>query len=61
MIGNHLVLEFLEDNKGGSVYKAYLVIQGFSQILGIDYGATFAPILKTASLCLIVALACKNN
>lgn len=35
--------------------------QGFSQIPGIDYGATFTPVLKTASLCLIATLACKNN
>lgn len=60
-IGNRWVLEFKEDNKGGSVYKARLVTQGFSQIPGVDYGATFAPVLKTASLCLIAALACKND
>jgi hypothetical protein len=60
-IGNHWVLEFKEDNKGGPVYKAHLVAQGFSQIPGVDYGATFAPILKTASLRIIAALTCKNN
>lgn len=50
-----------EDNKGGSAYKARLVTQGFSQIPGVDYGATFTPVLKTASLRLIVAFACKND
>jgi hypothetical protein len=33
-IGNWWVLEFKEDNKGGSAYKARLVAQGFSQIPG---------------------------
>jgi hypothetical protein len=60
-IGNRWVLEFKEDNKGGPVHKARLVAQGFSQIPGVDYGATFAPVLKTASLRIIAALACKNN
>lgn len=60
-ISNRWVLEFKEDNKGSSIYKAHLVAQGFSQIPGIDYGATFAPVLKTTSLCLITALICKNN
>jgi hypothetical protein len=60
-IGNRWVLEFKEDNKGGPVYKARLVAQGFSQIPGVDYGATFAPVIKTASIRFIAALACRNN
>jgi hypothetical protein len=60
-IGNCWVLEFKDDNKGGPVFKARLVAQGFSQIPGIDYGATFAPVLKTASVRLISAIACKND
>ena len=49
-IGCHWVLEFKEDNKGGSVYKAQLVTQGFSQVPGIDYGATFTPVIKPATI-----------
>lgn len=60
-IGNRWVLEFKEDNKGGPTQKARLVAQGFSQIPGVDYGATFAPVLKTASVRLISALACKHD
>jgi hypothetical protein len=60
-IGNRWVLEFKDDNKGGPTHKARLVAQGFSQIPGVDYGATFAPVLKTASVRLISAIACKNN
>ncbi|KAG2065545.1 hypothetical protein BDR04DRAFT_1121776 [Suillus decipiens] len=44
-IGNCWVLEFKADNKGGPIHK----------------GATFVPVLKTASLHLITAIACKNN
>jgi hypothetical protein len=60
-IGNRWVLEFKEDNKGGSTYKARLVAQGFSQIPGVDYGTTFAPVIKTASVRFITALACRND
>lgn len=59
--GNRWVLEFKKDNKGGSAYKACLVAQGCSQIPGVEFGATFAPILKTSSIQLISALACKND
>ena len=48
-----LVIEFKEDNKKGSVYKAHLVAQGFSQVLGIDYGATFTSIVKPAMVKLL--------
>lgn len=57
----HWVLEFKEDNKGGSVYKARLIAQGFSQVPRVDYGATFAPIVKPASIHLLAALACQKD
>ena len=60
-IGCCWVLEFKEDNKGGSVYKARLVAQGFSQVPGVDYGATFAPVIKSASVRLLAALACQQD
>ena len=60
-IGCRWVLEFKEDNKGGSVYKARLVAQGFSQVPGIDYGATFAPVIKPATVRLLAALGCQND
>lgn len=60
-IGSRWVLEFKEDNKGGSSFKARLVAQGFSQIPSIDYGAMFAPVLKTVSLRVIASVACKKN
>jgi hypothetical protein len=60
-IGCRWVLEFKDDKKGPSVYKACLVAQGFSQVPGVDYGATFAPVIKPASVRLIVALACQQD
>lgn len=59
--GCRWVLEFKEDNKGGSAYKACLVTQGFSQVPGVNYGATFAPVVKPATVRLLVALACIND
>ena len=60
-IGCPWVLEFKDDNKGGSVYKAQLVAQGFSQVPGIDYGATFAPVIKPATVRLLAALGCQHD
>ena len=55
------VLEFKEDNKGSSVYKAWLVTQGFSQVPWIDYGATFTPVIKPALVQLLAVLGCQND
>jgi Reverse transcriptase (RNA-dependent DNA polymerase) len=38
-------------------YKAQLVAQGFSQIGGIDYNDTYAPVTRLASLHTIIAMA----
>src|SRR6266436_6280407 len=42
----------------GSVtrYKAHLVAQGFSQHEGINYSETFAPVVKSASLRIFLAI-----
>lgn len=49
----------LKYNKNGEVerYKARLCAKGFSQIEGIDYNETFAPVMKYKSLRIILALA----
>jgi hypothetical protein len=38
-------------------YKACVVVQGFTQIEGVDYNETFAPVAKFASLRAILAIA----
>jgi hypothetical protein len=38
-------------------HKAKLVAKGFSQVEGIDYTKTFAPVYKMNSICLVLSLA----
>ena len=42
-------------------YKARIVAQGFTQIEGVDYDETFAPVAKHTSLRVILALTAKHN
>ena len=38
--------------------KARLVAQGYSQMEGVDYDATFAPVTRMESIRILLALAC---
>lgn len=40
-----------------TIYKARLVAQGFTQVAGVDYSDTFAPVLRYDSLRVLLALA----
>ena len=37
--------------------KAYLMAKGYTQIFGLDYGDTFSPMAKMASVHLFIAMA----
>ena len=51
----------LNANNEISKFKARLVARGFSQIEGLDYNETFAPVAKMPTIKIVLALASKMN
>ena len=53
----------IKKNATGQIekYKACLVAKGFTQVEGVNYFETFAPVAKLASIRSILAIAARNN
>jgi Reverse transcriptase (RNA-dependent DNA polymerase) len=62
VVGSKWVFKLKRGPDGSIVrYKARVVAQGFTQVEGIDYDETFAPVAKLASMRLILALAAERD
>ena len=49
----------MTDEEGNVIHnKACLVAQGYSQVGGVDYDETFAPVARMESIRILLALAC---
>ncbi|TFY78270.1 hypothetical protein EWM64_g5745 [Hericium alpestre] len=60
VVGSWWVFKIKRDASGAiAKYKARLVAQGFSQIPGVDYTDTFAPVAKLSSIRILAALAAR--
>ena len=50
-----------KSDRSNDRYKAQLVAKGFKQRYGIDYEDTFSPVVKAATIRLVLSLAVSNN
>ena len=58
VIGTKWVFRNKQDDQGVVVRnKARLVAKGFSQVEGLDFGETFAPIARLEAICILLAYA----
>ena len=53
LVGTRWVLKI----KADSTYKGQLVVQGFSKVLGVDCGGTFAPVRRLYGIRMMLAIA----
>ena len=62
IVGSKWVFKIKKDSEGRiAKYKARLVARGFTQVYGVDYTETFAPVAKLASLRTILAMAARED
>lgn len=58
VVGCKQIFRIKKDKDGNIIhYKARYVARGFTQRAGIDYGETFSPMVKTATVRLVLSLA----
>jgi len=62
IVGSKWVFRVKKDADGNILRKkARLVAQGFSQVPGVDYFDTYAPVARLASIRTVLALAARQN
>ena len=62
VIGTKWIFKNKQDAHGTIIHnKARLAAQGYSQVEGIDYGETFAPVAHLESIRLLIAYASHHN
>ena len=62
VIGTKWIFKNKQDENGIVIRnKARLVAQGFSQVKGVDYGETFAPVARLESIRILLAYAAHHN
>ena len=62
IIGTKWIFKNKQDANGIVVRnKARLVAQGFTQVEGIDYGETYAPVARLESIRILLAYASHHN
>ena len=61
VIGTKWIFKNKEDENGTVLRKARLVAQGYSQVEGLDFGETFAPVSRLESIRILLAYAAFNG
>ena len=59
IIGTKWIFRNKTNDEGNVIHnKAYLLAQGYSQMEGVDYDETFAPVARIEFIRILLALAC---
>ena len=62
VIGTKWVFRNKQDQDGIVVRnKARLVVQGYAQVEGLDFGETYAPLARLEAIRILLAYACAHN